>query len=184
MGLASERPELADFTTQPALAFAEAVWAADALVRRQAPIVRLDELDGYLAGYRAREGLPAAKRILSFSRAKTDSGPETLVRLILEDAGLPKMAVNQPVYRDGQLIRYQDIDVVGYSIDVEYQGMHHFSSAQQAHDDMVRREELRRLGITVVEVAHEDLARPLDMVRRVAQLVAEKEGIRLPGPQS
>jgi hypothetical protein len=49
---------------------------------------------------------------------------------------------------------------------------------------MVRREELRRLGITVVEVAYEDLARPLDMVRRVAQLVAEKEGIRLPGPQS
>ncbi|MDR2378070.1 MAG: hypothetical protein LBD70_01395 [Bifidobacteriaceae bacterium] len=172
---------LADFTSGPDKAFLSLVMVCDSLMRRGSPKFTKDDLAASVKALGARPGVRAARLAVELSEPGTDSNPETWVRLVLRDCGLPRGVVNRPV-RDasGKIVRYEDVGLDKYPVGIEYQGHHHFESPEQVYQDMVRREQLRGLGRITIEVGARDLRDQTRLVRRAALELARLEGVRLP----
>ncbi|GIT80072.1 hypothetical protein LLS1_17410 [Leifsonia sp. LS1] len=91
-------------------------------------------------------------------RYGTDSRPESLLRLLLEECGVSGIAVNAPVPVDGgRLVLHPDLTVARHRIALEYEGDGHRVDQRQWHLDIERRELLEREGWRVVRVTARDL---------------------------
>jgi hypothetical protein len=166
------------------LAFLEIIMVADALMRpghgRFGAVSRADIAAGIeLLGQ--RPGVAAARKAVALAEPNVASPPETWVRMVMLDAGLPRGIPNAPVRpRGGGSNRFLDVRVGTYAMGVEYQGAWHFEESGQARDDLERREQLRDLGIVIIEAKSEDLRDQRRLVGRVAREIARFEGLRLP----
>ncbi|WP_434995016.1 hypothetical protein [Arthrobacter sp. Ld5] len=99
------------------------------------PLVPIDELRTYVEGHGRVRGLALAQRALDRLRVGVDSPPETLMRLMLEDAGLPVFAVDSPILApDGVAALWPDLTNEQYRVAVEYDGAHHLTPEQQTRD--------------------------------------------------
>lgn len=134
------------------------------------PFTGIAALAVQLAGYRGR-GKRAAAAALSLVRPGAESRPETLLRLLLVDAGLPEPAVNLPLHQeDGTFLARIDLVYPLWHVGVEYDGDQHRESTRQYESDMYRRERVTRAGWDVVYVRSRGLfATPADTVRRVRE---------------
>lgn len=101
---------------------------------------------------------------------RSESGPETRLRLVLVRAGLPRPEVNH-VIRDpatGAFVARVDLAWPDARLVVEYDGDHHREQAQWGRD-LRRRERLEALGWTVVVLTAADLrGDQRSLVRRVS----------------
>ncbi|WP_133161226.1 endonuclease domain-containing protein [Microterricola pindariensis] len=138
------------------------------------PFTSITELAARLALYRGR-GKRAAVRALARVRAGAESRPETLLRLLLVDAGLPEPLLNQAVRdRQGLLIGRVDMVYPEWRLIVEYDGDQHRTSRRQYERDQTRLDALRRAGWTVIQVRRHGLfARPDATVARVRSALRE-----------
>jgi hypothetical protein len=102
-------------------------------------------------------------------REGSRSPGETLLRLILVEAGLPEPEINAPVLdRAGRFIGEGDLVFRGCHVVVEYEGDYHRVDKRQWRKDVVRYERMQDAGYRVIRVTADDLRdRPEETVARV-----------------
>ena len=91
-------------------------------------------------------GAVAAASAIRQLRQGAASRPETLLRLLLVDAGFDEPLTQQPI-RDaaGKLVGYVDLLFPLERVAVEYDGEHHRTDSVQYNHDVIRKEELRQV---------------------------------------
>lgn len=145
------------------LPFPQLVAAGDALLRRADAPLRgralpvpdpLCTLASISQTIMARAGCPGvvlAREALPLLRAGVDSPPESILRLLIVDAGLPEPEVNQWIVdAHGRPISRPDLQYRRNRVAMEYEGGHHRLSPDQWNRDIDRDERLRAMGWTVL----------------------------------
>ena len=122
-------------------------------------------------------GVRVARRAVAYVRVGVDSAMESRLRMLLVLAGFPEPEVNV-ILRDlgGDWSRRFDMCYLALKLIIEYDGEQH-GDLDHRDSDIHRREELERLGYTLVQVTslgiYSDPARTL---RRVADALREAGG--------
>ncbi len=137
------------------------------------PFTSVASLAERLEQYRGR-GKRAAVVALDRARTGAESRPETLLRLLLVDAGLPEPLVNVTLRKaDGRFLARVDLVYPEWRVAIEYDGDQHRESTQQYDADMYRRESVARAGWDVVYVRSRGLfmtpERTVERVRAALQ---------------
>ena len=161
------------------------VVAGDAIVSEHARIfgppkrarLPLDELRTFVENANGIHGVRKARIALDLLRVGVDSPPESKLRLMLDDAGLPEFTPNCRV--DDVLGRpvWTDLGCERYRTCIEYDGLHHLTPEQQAMDAF-RDQRVAEAGWRQVKINRIDMERgPEWMASRV------KQGLRKQGWQ-
>ncbi|WNV74577.1 hypothetical protein [Geodermatophilus sp. DSM 44513] len=141
----------------------EAVVALDRFTG--ARVVDLDVLRAAAAGLTGR-GCRAVRWAVGRADGLAGSPPETRLRLLLHDSGLPR-PVAQYTVRDGRgFVARVDFAWPGQRLAVEYEG-HWHGRPQQVPEDRARLNRLTAAGWRVVFVTAADLHRPELLVQRI-----------------
>lgn len=144
------------------------VAAADAIVRipriagPRGRIIRpalatTDELEAAIARGR-RVGIGALRAALPRVRLGAASRPETWLRLVLVDGGLPEPLIDHDVYDDdGRFVGCVDLAYPRLRIAGEYEGDQHRTDAHQWQRDIEKYEQLADAGWRVVRIPRAQL---------------------------
>lgn len=125
---------------------------------RKMAIVPLAELRQFVEHANGLHGVRRSRIALDSLRVGVDSPPETRLRLLLADAGLPEFVPNCPV--DDILGRpvWTDLGCVAFRTCVEYDGLHHLTPEQQAmdayRDQRVTEAGWRQVKINRIDMEH------------------------------
>ncbi|WP_170121236.1 endonuclease domain-containing protein [Geodermatophilus tzadiensis] len=104
--------------------------------------------------------------MLDLADARSESPPESWVRVACVLAGLPAPVPQYEVVEGGRWLARVDLAWPEQRVIVEYEGAHHFDGVQIVVDD-ARLARLVAAGWTVVRVAAHDLRALDDVVARV-----------------
>ena len=131
------------------------------------PHATVGELRDAVDSHKAR-GLPLARRALNRVRSGVESPKETELRLILEDAGLPRAECGYQL-RDsrGRAIGWFDLAWPEWRTIAEYDGDQHRTSTRQYDRDITRFDRAAEEDWRVVRVRQSGLAHPRVQVERV-----------------
>ncbi|MFT4052767.1 MAG: hypothetical protein QM677_11045 [Microbacterium sp.] len=115
---------------------------------------------------RLREALPL---VIERSRSR----PETWLRLILRDAGLPAPEANFDVIEHGVWLGQVDLAYPELRIAIEYEGEYHLTDPAQWAADIARMDRLVEAGWRVLRVTKEGVfTHPMHTVERVRRAIA------------
>ena len=116
-----------------------------------------------------RPGVGALRDALGRVRTGSWSRLETWVRLILIDAGLPEPQLNFDAYDNaGVFLGCIDLAYPELKIAIEYEGAHHWMTAQQFQRDLDRLNRLVENGWRIVRITKKHVfTDPSEVVRRV-----------------
>lgn len=102
---------------------ADLVALGDSALRGSATMAEMEKLIGRA---RHRRGVVLARRVLPLLDARSRSRPESHLRFVLVDAGLPRPAVNEPVYDEfGGWLGEPDLSYDDVGLAIEYNGARH-----------------------------------------------------------
>lgn len=133
----------------------EAVVAGDALLR--AGLTQVSKLTMYADQHPRRAGVPQLREALPLVHAGAASPPESRLRLLCREAGLPPLRVNLPVYDSaGAFLGIPDLFAESSALAIEYDGDQHLELLQHTNDNL-RQERLEAHGIAVIRVTSVDL---------------------------
>lgn len=134
---------------------------------RRDPLCRPTDLRQVLQRGQWRGG-EVLRATLDLARSGSASRPETLLRLLILEAGLPEPELNADIHDDfGQWLANADLVFRKRRVCVEYQGAQH-RTPQAYAADLDRRHRLGEAGWVVVEVSATHLFRtPAEVVRRL-----------------
>lgn len=133
----------------------ELVVAGDSLVK-SAGLDR--EILVHTADAWSGRGARLVRRAAGLIRAGVDSAPESRLRMLIVLAGLPEPVVNYIIRTaDGQWQWRFDLCYPTLKLIIEYDGRQHAENASQWSKDIRRREELERLGWTLIIINAEAL---------------------------
>ncbi|MBO2463331.1 hypothetical protein [Actinomadura violacea] len=106
---------------------------------------------------------------------RSDSPPETRLRMLIVDANLPRPVANQDVFNDwGVWLARPDLSYPARKIAIEYEGVHHQRDRIQYSHDIERDGRLIDHGWLVIRVDKEGLFRaPRIVVNRVRKALAQ-----------
>lgn len=127
-----------------------------------------DELVAALAAGR-RRGAAALREALELARTGSSSRPESWVRMILVDAGLPEPVLDLDVYDDEthRFLGAVDLAYPAWRVAIEYEGAGHLEPGQLARD-IDKYHDLHRAGWTVIRLTSDLVFRhPEEAVRRI-----------------
>ncbi|MFD0856111.1 hypothetical protein ACFQ07_27985 [Actinomadura adrarensis] len=127
--------------------------AGDQLLRRS--LTSHDELDRFLHSpdCHRKRGVQRGRDALEFLDERADSPPETRLRMLLIDSGLPRPVVNQDVYNSwGVWLARPDLSYPDLKIAIQYEGAHHQQDPRQYASDIERDGRLTDLGWLVIRV--------------------------------
>lgn len=117
---------------------------------------------------RGRRGLIEAMGLLN---DRAESPPESILRVIVVQAGLPDPRINHEVSdRFGEFVARTDFIFDEMKVVLEYQGDYHRTTKGQWRADMTRRSKLEALGWKVMELNADDLRDPIELVQRIRAL--------------
>jgi hypothetical protein len=119
---------------------------------RSEPYATLENLADMLDRHWGTPGIRKARLALEQARVGSDSGPETRLRLALENAGLPEPNLNVPADLRAGVVRQADLAYPEQKVAVEYDGDGH-SEAAQIVRDIAREEDFARAGWVVVRIS-------------------------------
>jgi hypothetical protein len=145
---------------------ATAVGVLDAMVREG--IIAAPELMGLLRTRTGRWGSRRVRRAFELVDGRSESPPESWVRVACALAGLPAPVPQYDVVHDGVWLARSDLAWPEARVVVEYEGEYHFDGVQIARDD-VRIQRLIAAGWRVIRLAAHDLRDMEDVVRRIRQ---------------
>lgn len=153
----------------------ELVVLGDALVRRNDPWSTTADLIRAVAAFRGR-GRSRLRVAVTMVRPRTDSAPETELRLDIVEAGLPEPEVNVPIRDDaGMLIGIADLAFVEQRVVVEYDGEQHRTDDRQYARDVDRLDDFARAGYRVIRVnKHHRGPRRRAVLARVREALLER----------
>lgn len=153
----------------------ELVVAADSLMRRQGPVLEIDDLARAVGERRTTRHIGRLRRALARARARTDSVAETHLRLDAADAGLPEFAVNGVIVdAHGRFLAYGDLVHAPTKVLLEYDGQQHRLDDRQYARDVERLDALAAAGWRVIRMnrSHRGLDRRRILDRVHASLLA------------
>ncbi|MFT3798048.1 endonuclease domain-containing protein [Microbacterium sp.] len=120
-----------------------------------------------------RTGIDRLRAALPLISDRSRSRPETWLRLILLDAGLPAPAVNYDVVEGGQWLGQVDLAYPHLRIAIEYEGEYHLTDPAQWDADIARMDRLVEAGWRVIRVTKKGVfLHPMRTVERVRLAVA------------
>ena len=156
----------------PLLCLDDLVVLGDATVHRG--FATLVELSAR-AARAGRRGSRRMRAAISLLEPRSDSPPETRLRLLLVRAGLPRPVANRDVLVDGAWLARPDLSYPQLRIAIEYDGDHHRTSRAQWQRDIGRRRVLEDAGWLLIVVTADDLnRRPHEIVERVRRAIARR----------
>lgn len=165
-GLRVTTPERTWLDLSLTLRDAELVVAGDAMVRLG--LTTPERLIAAADSERRRRGIVRARRLARLIREGTDSPPESVLRFLLVDAGLPCPTVNPTINDEhGQWIGRPDLAYERLKIAIQYEGDIHRTDRRRWRSDIARDEVMRANGWEVIRVTSDDLARPWRLYRRI-----------------
>ena len=163
-GRAVTTPERTAFDIGRRGAVRSAVVRLDALAR--ATGLKVNDVLRVAKCHPRAPGLRRLESALELVDPGAQSPRESYLRLLLNDAGLPRPQTQIPVLGvDGIPVAYLDLGWEDYLVAVEYDGDHHRTDRRQYVKDVRRLEMLERMGWIIVRVVVEDS--PAATVRRV-----------------
>jgi hypothetical protein len=147
----------------------------DGLLRRRDPHATLDQLHTAVDRQRGQRGYLKLSAAVPLLRAETDSARETMLRLILERAGLPEPEVNAPILDEyGQVIAHGDLVYAEFKTIVEYDGGQHRTDERQFSIDIERIDMLIELGWRVIRVDKRLMARRAVLIGKVEAALRQR----------
>lgn len=156
--------------------------AGDAIVsehtRSFAPreaMVPLNELCEFVAKANGIHGVRKARIALELLRVGVDSPPETILRLVLSDAGLPEFIPNFAVVDALGKPVWTDLGCPRLRTCIEYEGLHHLTPEQQALD-AYRDQRVSEAGWRQVKINKLDMQRGPDWVTSRVVQALRKQG--------
>ena len=127
----------------------------DAILRKRRATIA--ELENAIRAADGQRGVVRARRALLRLDGKSASAPESLVRVRIEDAGLPRPAANVDVFDSwGGWIACPDLLYKEAKIAIEYEGEHH-REKRQFGLDLARDQMLILAGFVVVRAGPRDM---------------------------
>lgn len=148
--------------------FADLVAAGDFLIHWRRPLTSVEALTRAITERTSRRGRRNLARAIGRLNNRSESPPESHLRLLLEDAGLPPPRINHVVSdRFGEFVARTDFSFEEYNLVIEYQGDYHRTSKGQWRADMTRRSRLESLNLRVLELNADDLRNPAELVARI-----------------
>lgn len=155
----------------------ELVEIADGFLRRQNPLITMEEMKPMVLSMSGRLGLTKVRKAMKWVRPNTDSLLETRTRLILIRHGLPEPTVNLPVYSSlAKKYYYLDLGYEKEKLAVEYDGLIHVHSREQMENDAIRRNHLQDEGWMVITLTAEQIEHPMRVVQTVTSNLALRRG--------
>jgi Protein of unknown function (DUF559) len=150
-----------------------AVGVLDAMAR--AGLVTVPDLRRLVERSAGRWGVLRARAAVEQVDPRSESPPESWVRVACAQAGLPAPQPQYVVVEGGEFLGKVDLAWPQERVIVEYEGPHHFDAEKIAKDD-ARYARLAAAGWTVIRLAAADLRDLADVVGRVAEAL----GLRRP----
>jgi hypothetical protein len=143
----------------------------DALISRRRPLASIAELTDMHERFRGGRGSRARERSLELADERAESPRESMLRLILIDAGLPAPECNVEIWNGSRFVARVDMIYRDLGLIIEYDGDHHRDPDQWSRDQ-IRRAELEALGYRYTTVTRRDFDDPVALVRRIRRLIA------------
>ncbi|MBC6465230.1 endonuclease domain-containing protein [Actinomadura alba] len=161
------RPERLFLELSAALPRIDLIVAGDQMLRRE--LTDSDSLRGFLSQCYRRRGVQRARAAVPHLEKNADSPPETRLRMLLVDAGLPRPVANQDVHNGwGVWLAKPDLSYPAQKIAIQYEGGHHREDPRQYSYDIERDGRLIDLGWIVIRVDKEMLYKhPEQVINRV-----------------
>lgn len=157
------------------LTVAELVAAGDALLWRRMPKSSPASLAGALRRFEGRRGTRRLHDALPMLSARSDSAPESELRVAIMMAGLPHPAVNQDVFdHQGRFVARPDLSWPHLRIALDYEGDHHRTDRRQWHRDLGRFDDLQELGWTTYRASARDYRDPSHLLARLARTIQSR----------
>lgn len=103
------------------------------------------------------QGIVRAREALELMRVGADSGPETLLRLAMLDAGMPEPELQLTLRKSDASSPSADLGYRRRRVAIQYDGGHHLEPAQQLSDRR-RDKAFEAAGWTVLIFNKDDLA--------------------------
>lgn len=155
----------------------DVVAVGDAAVRSwrvTAPLAELHELAAAAEAGR-RVGVVRLRKALPQIRTRSASRPETHLRLVVVDDGLPEPELNFEVVEAGMYLAALDLAYPELKIGLEYEGEHHLLDPEQWALDIARYERLAAAGWIIIRVTKRQLFHdPAEVVARVRRAFATR----------
>ncbi|AOT02040.1 hypothetical protein ASPU41_00520 [Arthrobacter sp. U41] len=147
------------------LNLSELVCMGDELVRvprfglegRSEPFATVDGLRSMVGRHPNLQGIVRARAALDLMRVGSDSGPETLLRLAMCDAGLPEPELQLELHPESPVSPTADLGYRRRRLAVQYDGGHHLLP-DQIFSDRRRDKAFEAAGWTVLVLTKNDLA--------------------------
>ena len=158
------------------------VAVVDAVIGRRGLVrhVGAAEIRAHLEATVGLRGTAALRSAVDRSREDVRSPGESVMRMLIEGAGLPAPDPNLPVLDPAtRRRRFLDLAWRESHFALEYDGDGHRTTKDQWRKDENRRDELADLGWTLARANGEDLRHPLRILLRVAHVLA-KRGLVVP----
>lgn len=143
----------------------------DGTARR--PLASIDDLRLGVRNYAGRRGSRKLREAIDRVRTGVDSRPETWLRLILVDSGLPEPLVNNRTYdTSGRYLGKPDLKYTLARTVMEYEGDDHRTDRSVFHRDILRREDFEDAGWRVVRITSDDVfSHPRRTTARIRRIV-------------
>ncbi|WP_146115231.1 endonuclease domain-containing protein [Microbacterium sp. MYb66] len=142
----------------------------DALLSTRHPLVSAEELARHHERFAGGRGARVRQRALELADGRAESPRESMVRLILIEAGLPRPECNVEIWHDRRFVARVDMLYADEWLIIEYDGDHHRDPHQWSRDQ-IRRAELESLGYRMIVVTRRDFDDPDALVRRIRRLL-------------
>jgi hypothetical protein len=179
-GLRVTTPERTWLDLAQILGRTDLVIAGDAMVSRG--LTTVEGLQVVSATTRRRRGAVLSREAAALVRSGVDSPPETTLRLIIVDGGLPCPEPGLDIYDEGGgWIGRPDLSYVVVKLAIQYEGDVHRTSRRRWRADISRDEVLLDHGWDVVRVTGDDLHLPAALCHRIA-LRLDRQSRRLGVP--
>jgi hypothetical protein len=154
------------------LTLSELVAAGDYAIWRRRPLTSRASLEKAFTGYAGRRGTRRLGSALQLLSERSDSAPESELRVWVIEAGLPAPSVNVAVFdKRGRFLAQPDLTWRDKRLALEYEGDHHRTDPKQWHADLERFARLQEHGWTVLRAAAEDYRRPGRLLARLARIL-------------
>lgn len=151
------------------------VAAGDFLSQRRRPITTQAELQRLSRSYTGKRGMAVIREALPLLSNRSESRPESQLRVILAQAGLPHPRVNHEIVltEDGSFVR-TDLAFDTWRVLIEYQGDYHRKMQGQWRKDMTRRSRLEAQNWIVIELNADDLRDPDELASRIRMILRRR----------
>jgi hypothetical protein len=144
----------------------------DAMLNRD--LVTTGDLADAVAGMNRRRGIRLARATVPLLDGRSQSPPETLVRIRLAQAGFPAEPQCAVYDERGQLIGHADLGYRAARVAVEYEGRHH-AEGEQFDYDIDRYSRFAAAGWLVIRCGRRDLAAgSSELIARVRAALATR----------